>query len=127
MEAGVYLTHFVQVSRAGTMLHKPREAEPGKTWCGTGGLSPGRIGVDEAVGRKTSFCSKCFGAPKACGKLCSYLKRSTFDGGQVLVRCMRRCDLNCPALGKYMDVDERRHLCAAHLDGEPGEIEQEQE
>ena len=29
-EAGIYLTHFVQVSRTSHVLHKPREGEPGK-------------------------------------------------------------------------------------------------
>ena len=120
-ETESYLTHFVQMSRAGTILHRPRGSEDEKAWCGTQRKAPGRILVGEALGRKTSFCSKCFGVAKRCGKLCVHTKVVTMDGEKVQVRCMRRCDLGCSELGKYLDGDTRRHLCEAHADKGQGE------
>ena len=113
-EAGIYLTHFVQVSRTSHVLHKPREGEPGKAWCGTGGKAPCLLQVGEALGRKTNFCARCFGAARGCSKLCTHTKRVTRDGEIHAVRCMRRCDLGCNDLGRYLDEDDRLHLCEAH-------------
>ena len=120
-EAGMYLTHFVQVSKAGAILHKPREGEQNKAWCGTTGKSPARILVDEVLGRKTSFCARCFGTSKRCSKICSHTKMVEIGGESTTVRCARRCDLGCLELGKYLDEDARLHLCAAHLDSAGGE------
>ena len=108
-------------------FHRPSGVELGLPRCGTKARSFVPVSVEEKLGKKASFCVKCFGKMKAggCDKTCSHTKVVLVGEQEVLVRCVRRCERTCERLAGYLDVDERDHRCSIHEEG--GEVSDEEE
>lgn len=68
------------------------------------------VNLEEALPGDASFCVRCFGKPGKCQSICSY--KTTKKG--AILRCSRRCCLNCNAGGPNADL--RVHSCAFHLE-----------
>ena len=109
-------------------LHKPSVTEPGLPRCGTKARSFMAQSIEEKLSKKTTFCSKCFGKPKkdGCDKVCAKKKKLIVDGVGTVLRCSRRCALQCERLPGYLDVDERGHLCSVHCVPEDSSQEENQ-
>ena len=108
-------------------FHRPSGSEVGLPRCGTKAKSFVPVSVEEKIGKKASFCSKCFGKLKAggCDKTCSHTKVIMVDGQELLVKCVRRCERKCERLAGFMDIDDRDHRCSIHED--PAEASSEED
>ena len=112
-----YITGFLRVApslRLGS-LHKEKTGDEIAPRCGQAGKRFEHVAAADSVERRTTFCQKCFGRRVNCDKLCSQTREVVADDGSVVVgRCMRRCCLDCENVAKFMDKDDRRHLCNYH-------------
>ncbi len=112
-----YLASFLKVSpslRVGS-LHKAKAGGADLPRCGQAGKRFEAVAACDSIERRTTFCQKCFGKADGCNKLCSTVKELKGKDGEVSIgRCMRRCCLGCEDLAKFVDKDERIHLCSYH-------------
>lgn len=68
------------------------------------------VSLEEALPGDAAFCVRCFGRPGRCQSICTF--KTTRKG--VLMRCGRRCCLNCTGGGPGADL--RAHSCAFHVE-----------
>ena len=109
-------------------FHRPSGVEIGLPRCGTKARSFMPVSVEEKLGKKASFCMKCYGKlkPGGCDKTCSHTKVIVVDKQEILVRCSRRCERKCEKLAGFLDVDDRDHRCSIHEDAIPDSNDEEQ-
>jgi len=123
-----YITGFLRVApslRLGS-LHKVKAGDEIAPRCGQAGKRFEHVAATDSVERRTTFCQKCFG--RNCDKLCSQTREVvTEDGSVVFGRCLRRCGLDCENVAKFIDKDDRRHLCNYHRMKEEADREERDE
>lgn len=66
--------------------------------------------LNEALAENVVLCKRCFGAETKCNSVCTYM----VEKNKKMVRCGRRCCLNCAAGTE--DADRRPHSCPLHLE-----------
>lgn len=107
---------FVFSGSRGKKLHKPPlDYEEGsqevvQPRCRAHGKSFEILDLGEALAENVVLCKRCFGADEKCNSVCTYMVKKKGK----MVRCGRRCCLNC-APGTE-DADRRPHSCPLHLE-----------
>ena len=78
--------------------------------CGSHGKNYTMTSVAEALPGGLNLCARCFGKSTHCNGLCSKMVKRR----GVLVRCARRCSLQCQGIPRD-EVDARNHACSFHI------------